>query len=458
MSEKFEVAHYSISDKLIWALAQLGTSLVSGVFATTLPIFYHVYLGLDPFFISIAAWLYAIWNALNDPIFGYISDKTKSKKGRRIPFLRYTAPFLALTFILVWFVPPSLDDFSIFLWMLISMALYDTSYTIIGLVYSALLPEVTEDDKERGELQKFSSLFYLFGAILGFLIPDLIRPHVGDPNLIPLYSGVIVIGIVSALLIYPVTYRFKERPEFTQVDKPLGLKDSIKYTFKSKSFIVLATANFMSIFFQQIILSFMFYLADYVLMTSTILLLAALFIGLIVGVLLSNILAKKVGVVQADQILLCIGGIPLILIPFISEFLIYVCLFFAGVGLSGPLVLTNVLFAQVADEDETKSGVRREASFFGVNAMLTKPAQSAAIALGPWLIELAGFNSALAIQPEPAMLMIRILIGLIPGVAALLEIMILMLYPLKSAYLKEIQEKVLVMHSEKKAKLEAIRS
>ena len=458
MSEKFEVAHYSIGDKLIWGLAQLGTSLVSGVFATTLPIFYHVYLGLDPFFISIAAWLYAIWNALNDPIFGYISDKTKSKKGRRIPFLRYTAPFLALTFILVWFVPPSLDDFSIFLWMLISMALYDTSYTIIGLVYSALLPEVTEDDKERGELQKFSSLFYLLGAILGFLIPDLIRPHVGDPNLIPLYSGVIVIGIVAALLIYPVTYRFKERPEFTQVDKPLGLKDSIKYTFKSKSFIILATANFMSIFFQQIILSFMFYLADYVLMTSTILLLAALFIGLIVGVLLSNILAKKFGVVQADQILLCIGGIPLILIPFISEFLIYVCLFFAGVGLSGPLVLTNVLFAQVADEDETKSGVRREASFFGVNAMLTKPAQSVAIALGPWLIELAGFNSALTIQPEPAMLMIRILIGLIPGVAALLEIMILMLYPLKSTYLKEIQEKVLVMHSEKKAKLEAIRS
>jgi len=458
MSEKFEVAKYSISDKLVWGLEQLGTSLVSGVFATTLPIFYHVYLGLDPFFISIAAWLYAIWNALNDPIFGYLSDRTKSKRGRRIPFLRFTAPFLGLTFILVWFVPPVLDDFGIFLWMLIAMALYDTCYTIIGLVYSALLPEVTEDDKERGELQKFSSLFYLLGAILGFLIPDIIRPHVGDPNLIPLYSGVIVIGIISALLIYPVTFRFKERPEFTQVDEPLGLKDSIKYTFKSKSFVILASANFMSILFQQIILSFMFYLADYVMMTSTILLLVALFLGLIVGVIFSNILAKKFGVVQADQILLCISAVPLVIIPFVFETLIYLCLFFAGFGLAGPLVLTNVLFAQVTDEDETKSGVRREASFFGVNAMLTKPAQSLAIALGPWLIELAGFNSALAIQPDSAMFMIRVLIGLIPGIAAILEIILLRFYPLKGDYLKQIQQKVLELHTEKQAKLKEIRS
>ena len=203
-----------------------------------------------------------------------------------------------------------------------------------------------------------------------------------------------------------------------------------------------------------LLLSYMFYLADYVLFTDTILLLAALFIGLIIGVIIANLFAKKFGVVQANQILLVIGAVPLILIPFIPAVIIYVCLFFAGFGLSGPLVLTNVLYAQVADEDEVKSGVRREAAFFGTNAMLTKPAQSVAIAIGPVMLAFAGFLIEQTVQPVRAIFMIKILMGALPGAAMLLGALILLWYPLKNSYLKEIQEKVLEMHDEKYQKLE----
>jgi GPH family glycoside/pentoside/hexuronide:cation symporter len=68
------------------------------------------------------------------------------KKGRRIPFMRYTAPFLALFFIIVWFAPAGSDKIAIFWWMLITTLLYDTAYTIVFLIYSALLPEITEDE------------------------------------------------------------------------------------------------------------------------------------------------------------------------------------------------------------------------------------------------------------------------------------------------------------------------
>ncbi|MFX0072440.1 MAG: MFS transporter [Candidatus Hermodarchaeota archaeon] len=459
MTESNIIPSYTRNDKLIWSLASLGGQLVAGIYAVLLMYFYQVYIGLDAIYIAIAAILYAVWNAINDPLFGYISDsKPVGEKGRRIPYMRYSAPFLGLSFILVWFVPLDWPELYIFFWMLGTMLLYDTGYTIAFLMQSALLPEITEDDKERGEFQKYSSLFFLLGAILGFLIPDFLRPKVGQTSLIPLYIGVTIVGIISVIFIMIPTYRFKERPEFTQIDKPLGLIDSIKYTFKSKSFIILALANFMSIFMQAIILGLMFYLADYVMKVPTLYLLIPVFLGLIVGVLIANIFAGKYGVVRANQILLLIAGISLVLLPFIPEDLIYISLFFAGFGISGPLVLTNVLFAQVSDEDEVKSGVRREASFFGINAFITKPAQSLALAIAPLLLAYAGFIALGGAhieskQPASAIFMIKIIIGLLPGVAMIIGALILNFYPLKGEYLKEIQVKVLEMHADKKSKL-----
>ncbi len=459
ITQKSIIPTFTTSDKLIWSLASFGGAIISGIYASLLLYFYQVYLGLGAFWIAIAFAMYAIWNAVNDPLFGYISDSKSHKKlGRRIPYMRFTAPLLGLGFILIWFVPLTWDNFSIFLWMLITMLIYDTAYTIIFLAYSALLPEITESDWERGEFQKFSGIFYLLGTVIGFVVPELLRPRAGQVSLIPLYTGVIVIGIIGTIFILIPTYKFKERPEFTQVDEPLGLIDSFKYTIKSKSFLIVSFANFMSIFMQSILLGLMFYLGDYVMRVSTIYLVLALFLGLIIGTFFANILAGKLGVAKANQTLLIISACFLISMPFIPNPLIYLCLFFAGFGISGPLVLTNVLFAQVADEDETKSGVRREASFFGINAFITKPAQSLALALAAVLLQMSGFLPArggkiVLDQPESAIFMIKIIMGLLPGVALLIGALILHWYPLKGEYLKEVQEKVLKMHEEKHAKL-----
>jgi len=458
MSESI-IPTYTKTDKVIWSFASLGGSMISGIYASLLLYFYQVYLGLDAWLIAVAVGIYAIWNAINDPLFGYISDsKSYKKMGRRIPYMRFTTPLLAIGFILVWFVPITWGNFSIFLWMLVSMLIYDTAYTIIFLMQSALLPEITESDSERGDFQKYHSIFTLLGMIIGFVVPDMLRPKTGQVNLLPLYIGVIIVGILGSILIVIPTYRFKERPEFTQIDKPVGLVDSVKLTFKSKSFLIVACANFMSIFMQSILLGLMFYLGDYVLGVSTILLVLALILGLIIGVFTTNVLAGKLGVAKANQTLLIIAACFLMAIPFVPDIFIFVCLFFAGFGLSGPMVLTNVLFAQVADEDETKSGVRREAMFFGTNALITKPAQSLAIALAAVLLQLSGFRSAgsggiIVDQPASTIFMIKIVVGFLPGVAILIGAIILHWYPLKGDYLKEVQAKILKMHEEKHAKL-----
>lgn len=450
--------------KVTWGVASLGSSLISGIYAAMLPIFYQDYLGLSAKWIALAATIYAVWNAINDPLFGFITDNTRSKHGRRIPYMRFTAPFLALTFVLVWFAPAGAGEIAQFWWMLVTMLLYDTCYTIIGLVYSALLPEVTESDAERNGLQISASLFGMVGMILGFLIPDMVRPGTGsDSSLLPFRLAMIGVALVAMALIIFTTYRVKERKEFTQVDKPLSLIESMKYTFTSKSFIVLVAENFMAILTSSLVTGSLFYIADYVMQVPTINLLIALFIPIMIMIPLTDLLRKKFGVLRTMQLLLVVAGVGLIALPFVPKPLIWGCLILAGIGLAGPQVLTNVLFAQVADEDEIRSGVRREGAFFGVNALITKPAQSVAIALTAWILESTNFvtresNNGLIFldQPDSAIFGMKIFLGLIPGIALILGAVILHFFPLQGKYLAEMQERVLNLHAEKHAKLEII--
>lgn len=447
--------------KFTWGIAALGTALISGIYGALLPIFYQDYLGLAARWIATASVIYAIWNALNDPLFGYLTDSTRSRWGRRIPYMRFTAPFLALTFVLVWFAPPKAGQEALFWWMLVSMLLYDTCYTIIGLAYSALLPEVSESDSERNGLQISASLFGLLGMILGFLIPDFFRPKAGaELSFLPLQVSMIVVAVVSMTLILITTFRVKERPEFTRVDKPIPLGAAIRFTFTSKSFLILVSQNFMSILMQSLILGMMFYLADYVLQMPTILILLCVFIPLIIGVPVTSILRQRFGVVGAQQLLLTIAGLGLVAIAFVPNPLILLCLVAAGFGLSGPQTLTNVLFGQVADEDELRSGVRREGAFFGVNALITKPAQSMALALVPFVLEATNFVTRNANggqiflnQPAEAIFGIKALMGLIPGVALLIGVFLLRWYPLRGDYLEKVKRDLLELHARKQAKL-----
>lgn len=456
-----ESTRLSFSYKFYWGVAALGTSLISGIYGGLLTIFYQDYLGLSARWIGIAATIYAIWNAVNDPLFGYITDNTRSKRGRRIPYMRFTAPFLALTFVLVWFAPPQAGQQTLFWWMLVTMLLYDTCYTIIGLVYSSLLPEVTESDAQRNGLQISSSLFGMLGTLLGFLIPDLVRPKTGESSLVPLYVAMVIVALVSMVLILITTFKVKERREFAIVDQPVPLLKAIKFTFTSKAFLILVAENFMAILMSSLILGSIFYLADYVLRWPAMQLLAFLFIPLIVGIPITSLIRKRFGVVGAQQFLLVLAGVGLIAIAFVPPFLIPACIVLAGFGLSGPQTLTNILFAQVADEDELRSGQRREGAFFGVNALITKPAQSIALWITPFILERTNFvtrasnlGEIFLEQPDQAIMGIKIFSGVIPGVACLLGALILVWYPLRGERLKVIQDKVLVLHHEKKQKLD----
>ncbi len=455
-----KAATFNFSYYVIWGLASLGLNMINGVFTALLPIFYQDYLGLAAKWMSLAALIYGIWNAINDPLFGYITDNTHSRLGRRIPYMRYTAPFLALTFILIWFAPAEASEQTLFWWMLISMFLFDTCFTIVGLVYVALLPELSESDSERTKLQISYSIFSMIGMLIGLIVPELFRPKAGGATtFLPLQMSMIVLGITGALLIIATTFKVKERLEFSLVDKPLPLGQAISLTFKSKAFLLAMGATFMSMLVNGLVFGAIYYLADYVLQISGTIVLLYAFIPFMIGVPLTELLRRRFGVVGAMQVMQIIAGVGFCLITVVPNSLILPCLALGGLGTGGVLTMSYVLFAQVADEDEVKTGVRREGAFFGINALFTKPALSLSIALISLILEATHFVTREAHggiflnQPSSAILGIKVLIGLIPGIAMLLGALILKFYPLRGKYLEEIQAKVLQMHQEKAQKL-----
>ena len=452
----------SLKFTIIWGLAALGGAVIAGVFGGMQVIFYQDYLGLSAKWITIAATVYAIWNAINDPLFGHITDNTRSKRGRRVPFMRFTAPFLALFFIMVWLVPQGWGQIGVFAWMLVAMVLYDTAYTIIFLVYSALLPEITESDSQRADLQVSYSLFTLIGTIIGFLIPDMVRPKADATSLMPFRLAMIAIAIICMFLIILTSLNVKERKEFL-LDEPLPFWQMIRQSFTNRSFLIVSFANFMSILMQSLTLAMIYYMSDYVVQASSVMpLLLSIFIPLIIGVPIASFLSKKIGVSHAQQLMMLIGGVGLIISTFVSSNYLVPFVVLAGLGLAGPLTLTNILFAQVADEDELKTGTRREGAFFGINALITKPAQSIAMILPAQILTATHFitresNGGLMQlnQPSEAVLGIKVLFGLIPGIALIVGAFLLVFYPLKGQYLQEVKQKVLTLHHQKKNKLDS---
>ncbi len=454
-----------IKTRIYYGLAGMGMAIVSGIYAVLLTIYYQDYLGLGANWIALAMGIYAVWNALNDPIFGQITDRTRSKLGRRIPYLRFTAPFFALTFSLVWFAPEHAPEASQFVWMLVTMLLYDTCYTILGLVHGTLLPELSESDQERGKLSVVSTLFGLLGTLIGFLVPDFFRPKAGsaDVSMLSLQMSMIAVGIIAAFLIILASYKIKERREFSVVDQPLGWWQAIKSTLTSKSFIVFVIANFMCTFMFSICMGAVYYIADYVMQGGVIPLLAALFIPLAIGVPLVQFALKKLEPVVAFQTYLIVCGVSLIVLTFLPSALIPFSIAIFGFGYSGVQVINYLLLGQVIDEDEVRTGVRREGSFYGANALITKPAQSlavtitaSALAAGQFVTRDSNAGMIFLNQPETALFAIRTVMGLIPGVTLLIAAAILFAYPLRGKRLKTVKDEILKMHKEKQEKLEAI--
>lgn len=423
---------------LLYSSGSIASGLPDAVFSTFILFFYVDYLKMSPALAGLGMTIYGVWNAINDPLFGQISDRTKSKFGRRIPYIKFGALPLSIAFILVWMPPLKLIGKStglMFAYFLAAIFLYDALYSLVILNWTALFPEMYRSQEERTKVSSYRQIFGIAATLLGAVLPPVLYELIGWPFMALIFAVITYVTLKLSLL---GSY---ENPEHAEKDS-MPLFKAIKTTFSSKSFITYIIAvTFIQFTFYMLQAGIPFY-AKYVLEAEGIwvsLILGIIFVVSLFFVDLWAKLANKKGTKKVMMVSTLIFALSLLPLWFTtSPTAALATCGIIGIGLAGVLVLLDVMLSDVIDEDEKKTGLRREGMFFGINALLMRLGISAQALIMSIILKTSGYDANLSIgsQPAEALLGFRIIVSAIPLIALFLALISLRFYPINEVQSK----------------------
>ncbi|MHA2305624.1 MAG: MFS transporter [Candidatus Hodarchaeales archaeon] len=412
---------------MAYGLSIASSSVLSGIaLGSAITFYYNVKLGLSEEWISLAWILFAVWNSINDPIFGILQERIDTNMGRRIPVLRFGAPIYALTFIICWFPFMENTQIALFWNLLLVLFLIDSMFTMIGLVLTALPAEMCLTQEARSNLGLYNAILGSIGGILSVILPLILLTDETSTELNPLFKPVMVmVGLVAGTVLFFSSHSLFEN-EYARTEEPLDFIESMVKTIKNKEFLAFEASTFPRELAFTIIISSITYYAQYVLRLqglSASFPIFAVFILLLLGSFLAERMVKRRGLKQVSIAGLILTSIGLVLLFLSGNWLIPVMLSFAVIGIGfGSVNLTwNPLMADVMDYDEILTGKRRETTYAGMNALITKPAISIANALFLLIISGFGFDNTKSIQTDSAVFGIQLGYTIFPALFFMLS-------------------------------------
>jgi GPH family glycoside/pentoside/hexuronide:cation symporter len=437
-----------ISRKLAYSFGAVAVALSSQAFSTYIIFFYVDVMRLSAHLAAVAMIIYGLWNAVNDPIFGYLSDHTRTRWGRRIPYIALGAIPFGIIYLLLW-VPPFSDVshvYFLFLYFVVFICLFDGLYTLTSLNWLALFPEMFPGLAERSQVNAFRQTFVMLGLVVGIAIPPLIYGSLGWGWMGAIFGATISLSFLVSLL------GSREKKIFSR-EKQLPLLPSLKYTLKNRSFLPFVFSNLFVQYTFTIILAAMPFYAKYVLdvgaQETTAILLAA-FLTAIPMLYVWGRLTQKFGAKNCFMATMALLGVSLVPLFFVKTFWgAFTASALMGIGIAGFLLIVDLLISDIIDEDETRTGTRREGIYFGINSFITRFAIGLeAFSLGMVFL-FSNYNPYVYTQPIEFLSGLRFLIAGLPLIALALAIASIWFYPLHGGRLEEVKAKVAEIHAGK---------
>jgi GPH family glycoside/pentoside/hexuronide:cation symporter len=416
--------------------------------------------------ITIGFIIWSIWNSINDPFIGYLSDRTHTKWGRRLPFIIIsTVPLGLLTFLL--FLPPKTfgitDQVSNFIYFLIIIISFELFFTMYDLNYTALFPELFMELKERTKANLFRQSFLIIGLFMAFILPGLFISDYSDPASLPQFQafGIVIafVIIIPALIFLRFSPKEKAifREDYKQAPSFIG---SIKLCLKSKSFRWYIPAEVANWFVYGMLPTIVPLYGKFVLgITNTLILSLLLAFAFISVAIFMNVLWKplvqKIGPRKSWLISMTIFIASLAPLMFIQDAMIGLIIFFLiGIGMSGSIYIIDIIISDICDEDEVNTGARHEGSYYGINMFLMHLSTVFVFLAISLVFTNVGWTIFEPTKVTPNVILgLRVLMFVFPALALVLALVVIYKYPLDGEKLKKIKEELHKIHESKKARI-----
>jgi GPH family glycoside/pentoside/hexuronide:cation symporter len=442
MSEAVYKFKTSFKTRMLYSLTSLGVATpaeaINGIIA-----FYIVdVMNLPATWFATFWFFYTIYNAFNNPVLGYLSDRTRSRWGRRIPYILFVGLPYAVTFALLFTAPfdGRNNPVGLLLYFGTAIVVWEGLYTAIATGYYGLLPEMFGDYRERTDVAAKMNIFQTIALVLGAALPPLLAKILGWAGMASVLAVISVIAIYAG---YPALFERKD----LQTDTSYPFRASLRATFLNRSYLTAAGAQAMRFFATGLMQTGILFYLKYSLKVNEGLATVILGIAFLVAMLslypwrnwVANKLDSRRTLMLANAIMI-LGIIPMGFSP--NIIFTYVTAIIVGIGLGGLVLIGDVIMTEVVDEDEVKTGHQRAGMYFGMIGFLVTLSGLLVSTVFGLMMPAFGYDTLLEVQPASVELGFRLFLTVPTSIGFLLAIFLLWLYPLHGQRLKDIKAKL----------------
>ena len=448
-NETIEIKH-SNKSMVSYGFGKFITEFFNMCFGAYVFFFYERVVLLNVWYTGLGYIIFAAWNAVNDPLIGYLTDrpfKFTKKWGRRLPWVIIGGVPWVLSYLLI-FTPPAVNPVDgaliLFLWIVVMTCLYDTFASIFQTNFYAIFPDKFREDKERRKASVLSTLIGALGTAFGAIVPMFIIVW-NERDTYVIQAGVVVIVCMIALaLAIPGSREDQIRIDCYLEKCEEGME---RAPFFKQFGNIIRHKNFMayviSFMFYQSLVSIMIgsipYVAEGVIKVpaeATTLIMALLLVGMFVSMPIWGYIANKTNNDRKTMIIaatvLTIGTFPLMFVR--DYYVMLIMIFIWGFCEGGYWVMLGPVFSIAIDESIVMTGKRMEGTYQGFQTFVSRAALVIQALTFAIIHTVTGFkapvnpNDPLPAQTPLAVLGLQIQFALVPSILMLIATLILWRY------------------------------
>ncbi|MBV9389418.1 MAG: MFS transporter [Chroococcidiopsidaceae cyanobacterium CP_BM_ER_R8_30] len=459
----------NLTTKLAYGAGDMGTAISINIVGFFLSFFLTNVAGLSAELASNVRLISGIWDAVLDPMVGVLSDKTRSRWGRRHPWMLLGAIPLGVFFLLQWIVPPlgaggsKSQQWELFWYYVAISACFNTSFTAVNLPYTALTPELTQDYNERTSLNSFRFAFSISGSILSLVLANVIFSVFNHDR----GKQFLVLGCICAVLVILPAYvcvwgtrarvaAVAERRVEPENTTSVSFWEQLRIVFSNRPFLFVTgiyLCSWLGVQITQTVI--IYYVVSWMKLPEAVSAQVALAVQgtALVMLFVWSYISKRVGkkaVYFMGMSLWIIAQAGLFFLQPGQVGLMYAIAILAGFGVSTAYLIPWSMMPDVIELDELRTGQRREGIFYGFITLLQKAGISIGLFLVLQALGWAGYikssGNVLPSQPPSALLAIRLAIGPLPTLCLIVGLVLAYFYPIT----REVHAEILLKLKERR--------